>query len=136
MTTTATEALTIAEAAERTGVSAHTLRYYERIGALREPPERAPSGHRRYTERDLSWITLLTCLRATGMPIATMLRYTDLARRGTATATERKGLLKSHRAEVMERIEQLRRHLELIDHKIDSYDRIERERFGDGEYRS
>src|SRR4051812_41032793 len=88
MTHAVTEALTIAEAAERTGVSTHTLRYYERIGALRELPRRAPSGHRRYTERDVGWIVLLTCLRATGMPIATMLRYAELAREGTASAAE------------------------------------------------
>jgi DNA-binding transcriptional MerR regulator len=130
MTQAVTEALTIAEAAERTGVSTHTLRYYERIGALREPPERAPSGHRRYTERDLSWIVLLTRLRATGMPIATMLRYAELARAGTATAAERKALLLNHRAEVAARVEQLQRDLAMIDYKIEIYDDIERERIG------
>ena len=128
MTQAVTEALTIAEAAERTGVSTHTLRYYERIGALREPPERAPSGHRRYTERDLSWIELLTRLRSTGMPIATLLRYAELARKGTASAAERKALLLAHRAEVASRVEQLQHDLELIDHKISIYDDIERNR--------
>jgi DNA-binding transcriptional MerR regulator len=130
MTQAVNEALTIAEAAERSGVSTHTLRYYERIGALREPPERAPSGHRRYTERDLSWIELLTRLRSTGMPIATMLRYAELAREGNATAAERKALLLTHRAEVAARVEQLRHDLELIDYKINVYDELERERFG------
>ncbi len=130
MTQAVTEEFTIAEAAERTGVSTHTLRYYERIGALREPPERAASGHRRYTERDLSWITLLTRLRATGMPIATMLRYTDLAREGASTAAQRKELLIAHRAEVAARVEQLREDLKLIDYKIDLYEEIERARIG------
>jgi DNA-binding transcriptional MerR regulator len=130
MTQAVNEALTIAEAAERSGVSTHTLRYYERIGALREPPERAPSGHRRYTERDLSWIELLTRLRSTGMPIATMLRYAELAREGTTTATERKALLLAHRAEVAARVEQLRHDLKMIDYKITIYDELERERFG------
>jgi DNA-binding transcriptional MerR regulator len=130
MTQAVNEALTIAEAAERSGVSTHTLRYYERIGALREPPERAPSGHRRYTERDLSWIELLTRLRSTGMPIATMLRYAELAREGNATAAQRKALLLAHRAEVAARVEQLRHDLEMIDYKINAYDKIERERFG------
>jgi DNA-binding transcriptional MerR regulator len=128
MTQVVTEALTIAEAAERAGVSAHTLRYYERIGALREPPERDPSGHRRYTERDLDWIVLLTRLRATGMPIATLLRYAELARAGMATATERKALLVDHRAEVAARVERLRHDLAIIDHKIEIYDDIERRR--------
>jgi DNA-binding transcriptional MerR regulator len=130
MTQAVNDALTIAEAAERSGVSTHTLRYYERIGALREPPERAPSGHRRYTERDLNWIELLTRLRATGMPIATMLRYAELAREGTSTAAERKALLLAHRAEVAARVEQLRHDLEVIDYKINNYNKIERERIG------
>jgi DNA-binding transcriptional MerR regulator len=130
MTQAVNEALTIAEAAERSGVSTHTLRYYERIGALREPPERAPSGHRRYTERDLSWIELLTRLRSTGMPIATMLRYAELAREGTSTAAERKALLLAHRAEVAARVEQLHHDLKMIDYKITTYDELERERFG------
>jgi DNA-binding transcriptional MerR regulator len=133
MTQAVTEALTIAEAAERTGVSTHTLRYYERIGALREPPERAPSGHRRYTERDIGWIELLTCLRATGMPIAIMLRYTELAREGTETSAERKALLLTHRAEVVARMDQLGHDLALIDHKINIYDDIERRRIGGAE---
>jgi DNA-binding transcriptional MerR regulator len=128
MTQAVTDALTIAEAAERTGVSTHTLRYYERIGALREPPERASSGHRRYTERDLSWIVLLTRLRATGMPIAAILRYAELARKGVVAAADRKALLLAHRAEVAARVEQLRQDLEMIDHKIRIYDEIERER--------
>jgi DNA-binding transcriptional MerR regulator len=130
MTQAVTEPLTIAEAAERTGVSTHTLRYYERIGALREPPERAASGHRRYTERDLSWIELLTRLRATGMPIATMLRYAELARKGPETAAERKALLLAHRAEVAARVEQLHQDLDLIDYKIKVYDDLERDHFG------
>lgn len=130
MTQAVTEALTIAEAAERTGVTAHTLRYYERIGAFLKPPERAPSGHRRYTERDLSWIVLLTRLRATGMPIATLLRYAELARNGDASARERKALLLKHRAEVAARVEQLREDLAMIDYKIEIYDDIERERIG------
>ena len=130
MTQAVIEALTIAEAAERLGVSPHTLRYYERIGALREPPGRAASGHRRYTERDLDWIALLTRLRATGMPIAAMLRYAALARRGTATAGERRALLLAHRAEVAARVEQLQRDLALIDHKIEIYDDIDRRSVG------
>ncbi len=130
MTQAVTEEFTIAEAAERTGVSTHTLRYYERIGALREPPERAASGHRRYNERDLGWISLLTCLRATGMPIASLLRYAELARQGTGTASERKELLVAHRAEVTARVAELNQNLERIDYKIESYEEIERARFG------
>ena len=61
--------MTIAEAAERSGLTSHTLRYYERDGLMLFPVERSSTGHRRYTERDLTWIELVSRLRATGMPI-------------------------------------------------------------------
>lgn len=70
--------LTIAEVAERTGLTRHTLRYYERDG-LMLGVDRAGSGHRRYTEHDLCWIELITRLRATGMPIRDVRRYAELA---------------------------------------------------------
>ena len=72
--------LTIAEAAERTGLSPHTLRYYERDGLLLSGVGRSASGHRRYTEEDLGWIEMLTRLRATGMPIRDVRRYAELVR--------------------------------------------------------
>lgn len=127
MTEVLSEGLTIAEAAERTGVSVHTLRYYERIGALLRPPERAPSGHRRYTEQDLAWITLLTRLRSTGMPISTLLRYAELAREGESSAGARKALLIAHRADVAERISHLQQDLKAIDYKINLYEQLERD---------
>jgi DNA-binding transcriptional MerR regulator len=133
MTQALSEGLTIAEAAERTGVSVHTLRYYERIGALLRPPERAPSGHRRYTERDIGWITLLTRLRSTGMPISTLLRYAALAREGESSAGERKALLIAHRAEVADRITRLEHDLAAIDYKINAYEEIERNQLLNGE---
>ena len=61
--------LTIAEAAEQTGLSAHTLRYYERDGLMRTPMRRSASGHRAYDEEDLRWISLIAKLRATGMAV-------------------------------------------------------------------
>jgi DNA-binding transcriptional MerR regulator len=70
--------LTIAEAAERTGLTRDTLRYYERDG-LMLGVSRAGSGHRRYSEHDLGWIELITKLRATGMPIRDVRRYADAA---------------------------------------------------------
>jgi DNA-binding transcriptional MerR regulator len=71
--------LTISEVAGRTGLTRHTLRYYERDG-LMLGVGRAGSGHRRYSERDLGWIELITKLRATGMPIGEVRRYAELVR--------------------------------------------------------
>ena len=75
---------TIEEAAQRTGVSTHTLRYYERIGLL-APVGRASSGHRRYSDDDLGAVGFLTLLRQTGMPIRDMQRFVELTRAGDDT---------------------------------------------------
>jgi DNA-binding transcriptional MerR regulator len=111
---------TIAEVAEQTGLSAHTLRYYERAGLL-DPPERDWNGHRRYSERDVRMLRLLTRLRATGMPIAEMRRYAQLCRVGPSTFDERRELLEEHRRQVLGRIAELRDDLALIDYKIEVY---------------
>ena len=80
------------QAAEQSGFSLDTLRYYERIGLL-DGIDRAPSGHRRFRDDDLEWLGVLRCLRDTGMPIAQMRRYAELARGGQATLAERMNLL-------------------------------------------
>jgi DNA-binding transcriptional MerR regulator len=91
--------LTIQQVAQQTGLSLDTLRYYERIGLL-DPVGRAPSGHRRFTQRDLAWIDLLLRLRDTGMPRAQMVRFAELRRQGPATLTERRLLLEQHQGRV------------------------------------
>jgi DNA-binding transcriptional MerR regulator len=113
-------ALSIAEAAEASGLSAHTLRYYERTGLL-EPVSRDGSGHRRYQEADLERITFLTRLRATGMPIRDVRRYAELMSAGEATNEERLALLEAHRDAVLAGIEATARNLELIEWKINVY---------------
>jgi DNA-binding transcriptional MerR regulator len=118
-------ALTISDAAERSGLSAHTLRYWERAGLL-QPVARNGSGHRRYAEDDLERIKFLTKLRATGMPIRQVRRYAELISGGEGTNEERLALLEAHREAVQARLEETAGHLELIDWKIDLY----RERLG------
>jgi DNA-binding transcriptional MerR regulator len=112
--------LTISDAARIAGVTAHTLRYYERAGLL-DPVDRAGSGHRRYAEEDLARIQFLTKLRSTGMPIRTVRQYADLMRRGDGTHQARMALLEAHRDAVREHLEETARNLELIDRKIDFY---------------
>ena len=111
---------TIEEAARRTGVSSHTLRYYERIGLL-APVGRASSGHRRYSDDDLGAVAFLTLLRQTGMPIRDMLRFVQLTRAGDGTIGNRVDLLEAHRDALAERLDLLRRHFEAIEHKIKIY---------------
>jgi DNA-binding transcriptional MerR regulator len=113
--------LSIAEAARRTGVSAHTLRYYERAGLVVTTVDRTSGGRRRYREQDLNWITVCTKLRATGMPIKSIRRYAQLVSAGRGNEQERLALLEAHRAEVLAKLAELRENLKLIDHKIDVY---------------
>jgi DNA-binding transcriptional MerR regulator len=112
--------LTISDAARASGVSAHTLRYYERAGLL-DPVDRAASGHRRYAEEDLVRIQFLTKLRSTGMPIRQIRAYAELMRRGDETHEARLALLEEHREAVRARLADTARNLDLIDHKIDFY---------------
>ncbi|TYB67735.1 MerR family transcriptional regulator [Nonomuraea sp. PA05] len=114
--------MTIQEAAQRSGLSAHTLRYYERIGLIHSVG-RNSSGHRDYAEEDLRWLEFLTRLRTTGMPIADMCRYAELRRMGPETAGERRRMLELHRDRVSSRIAQLSQDLEVLDYKIDNYRR-------------
>lgn len=115
-----TTGLSIADAAEVSGVSAHTLRYYERAGLIGDV-DRAASGHRRYTEADLAWIHVLQCLRATGMPIRDIRRYAELVRSSDDNLEARLALLQQHRAAVRAQLEEVQGHLTFIDRKIDTY---------------
>jgi len=112
---------TIGEAAEKCGLSQHTLRWYERIGLLADI-ERGGDGRRRFSDADLDWLSLLTRLRATGMPVRDMQRYAELVRAGVGHA-ERLELLKRHRGEVRRALARQRETLKLLDAKISSYER-------------
>jgi DNA-binding transcriptional MerR regulator len=113
--------LSIAEAARRTGVSVHTLRYYERAGLVVTPVDRTAGGQRRYHKLDLDWIKICTKLRATGMPIKTIRRYAELVSAGPGNEQDRLALLESHRAEVTAKLAELEDNLKLIDRKINVY---------------
>jgi DNA-binding transcriptional MerR regulator len=109
----------IGEAAEKCGLSPHTLRWYERIGLL-AAIERGGDGRRRFSDADLDWLSLLTKLRATGMPVRDMQRYAELVRSGAGQA-ERIELLKRHREEVRRAMAAQRECLQLLDAKISYY---------------
>lgn len=113
--------LSIAAAARATGVSAHTLRYYERVGLMLDRVTRGSSAHRRYTDVELRWIGTLTALRRTGMPIRQIAEYAALVRAGAGNEAERLELLAGHRQRVADRLAEVSRHLEAIDTKIASY---------------
>jgi DNA-binding transcriptional MerR regulator len=116
--------ITIAEAAERSGLSAHTLRYYERIGLI-HPVGRGQNGHRRYGRGDIEWLEFLIKLRTTDMPIRQMVEYAELVREGPQTASRRRAMLETHRDALRERIAELEETAGVIDHKIETYTEME-----------
>ena len=116
--------LTIQEVAEHTGLSAHTLRYYERIGLI-HPIDRAPSGHRRYSPNDIGWIEFLKKLRSTGMPVREMKQYAELMWQGDETMGERRTLLETHRRRMQAQIDELNDALDCVEWKIDHYREFE-----------
>ncbi|HEY9374521.1 MerR family transcriptional regulator [Streptomyces sp.] len=111
---------TISEVAALTGLSAHTLRWYERIG-LMPHVDRSHTGQRRFTARDLEWLAFVGKLRLTGMPVADMVRYAELVRAGGHTHAERRALLESTRIDVLNRIAELQDTLAVLDFKISHY---------------
>ena len=119
---TAETTFTIAETAERTGLTTHTLRYYERDGLMLAGVGRSASGHRRYTDQDLRWIELVGRLRGTGMPIRDIRRYAELVRDGDGNEAERLALLRDHRHRVLAQLAEVTEHLGAIDHKIGIYE--------------
>jgi DNA-binding transcriptional MerR regulator len=115
----------ISQAAEKCGLSQHTLRWYERIGLV-GPVARSSDGRRVYSDADLDWLNVVTKLRETGMPVSDMQRYAELARSGGGE-TERLELLKRHREAVRRALAAQRDCLKLLNSKIETYTRRARE---------
>jgi DNA-binding transcriptional MerR regulator len=110
----------ISELVGRSGLSAHTIRYYERIGLL-PYAARDRSSHRDYDASILNWIEFLGRLKTTGMPIRQMLRYAELRQQGSGTEADRRELLEKHRERVRAQLDELRACLLVLDAKIDGY---------------
>lgn len=117
---------TIQQVAQQTGLSIDTLRYYERIGLL-EHVGRTGSGHRRYTQSDITWIELLIKLRYTSMPLAQMVRFAELRRQGNATLTERRIMLEQHQQVLEQHMQELERNMVALQNKIASLKKREAE---------
>lgn len=116
--------LTITEVSKRTGLTAYTLRYYERIGLI-APIARAGGGQRRYAASDMDWLEFLIRLRATDMPIHRMQAFARLRSEGNRTAGERRHMLDQHLTEVMAQIQALQQSAQVLQDKIVFYRQIE-----------
>jgi DNA-binding transcriptional MerR regulator len=122
--TTGPAEYTIGEVAERTGISTHTLRFYEREGIFATEVRRRAGGQRVFTDHDLDWLTVCQVLRGSGMPISQMRRYAELVRAGSGTEQERLELMREHRTRVQDQLAELDRSLDLISHKVRIYEDI------------
>lgn len=116
-----TNTYTVQEAAIQTGLSEHTLRYYERVNLIPHVQRDDSSKHRRYTAENLRGIEFLKRMRATGMPIGEMQRYVALYQQGDDTVEERLAMLEAHQQRVREQIAELQSHLAVIEFKIENY---------------
>jgi DNA-binding transcriptional MerR regulator len=111
---------TIQEVCEKTGLSAHTLRYYEKEGLLTDI-QRSQGGFRQYSDENLERLGLICCLKNTGMPLHEIARFLQLSRQGDSTLEERVQLLKSHRAKIIERMDEMQQYLNKITWKVNFF---------------
>ena len=116
---------TVQQVSEITGLSEHTLRYYEKIKLISPVNRQTSSKHRRYTNEDIAKIETLACLRAVGMPIEQMRNYFELAKNGKDAAAELKAVLETQRLVLQERMLQMQKNLDYVDYKITFWSEIE-----------
>ncbi|WP_037686506.1 MerR family transcriptional regulator [Streptomyces durhamensis] len=114
--------LSIGEVAERSGLSVHALRFYEREGLFANPVRRLSNGRRIYHEEDLEWLAICTKLRSSGMPLAMIRQYIELVRQGPGNEHERLELLRRHESHVEGRIRELQESLAVMRYKVRIYE--------------
>ena len=110
----------IQEVSQKTGLTAHTLRYYEKEGLL-NGVERSQGGFRQYTDEDLERLGLICCLKNTGMSIQEIARFVRLTHEGDHTLEERVELLRAHRELVLERMAEMQKHLDKVTWKLNFF---------------
>ena len=116
--------MTIGEVADKTGLSVHALRFYEREGLLFNPVRRDAGGRRMYDDDTLEWLEVCIILRASGMPVEDVRRYTELVRAGQGNEPERLDLLRRHEQRVLEQKATLDKCLDIITYKVGVYEDI------------
>ena len=111
---------TIGQAAERAGLSADTLRYYDKQGLL-PFVARAENGYRVFTEEDFAWLDTIACLKGTGMELKDIRTFIRWCMQGDSTLQNRLDLILARKREVESQISQLRGYLNKLEQKIDHY---------------
>ena len=116
---------TIGEAAQYLGMAPSALRYYEKEGLL-PFVKRSKGGKRVFTEEDFAWLTVISCLKRTGLPIKQICEFVELTKKGDATISERKRLFYKQREEVERQIAELEANREILDYKCLYYEMAEK----------
>ena len=111
---------TIQDVSKKTGLSAHTLRYYEKEGLI-TGVERSQGGFRQYTDGHLEALGLICCLKNTGMSLQEIARFIQLTREGDHTLKERVALLKTHRDSVIQRMAEMQKYLDKVTWKLNFF---------------
>lgn len=113
----------IQEVSEKYALSADTLRYYERVGLI-PPVTRTLSGIRNYSELDIRRVEFIKCMRSAGLPIEVLIDYMELVQEGDATIGARKDILKEQREQLIARMSEMKKTLDILNHKIQVYESV------------
>ena len=112
----------IAEVSEKYGLSVDTLRYYERVGLI-PTVNRTDSGIRDYNELDLRRVDFIKCMRGAGLPVEVLIEYVALVQQGDKTIEARKEILKEQRGQLVSRMKEMQKTLDILEHKIEVYEK-------------
>lgn len=114
--------MTIAEVSRAYGLTADTLRYYERVGLLPHV-HRNQSGIRDYTEQDCGWVEFIKCMRGAGIQVEALIEYVELFQQGASTQEARKQILIEQREQLFARMQEMQQTLDRLDRKIEHYEK-------------
>lgn len=112
----------ISEVSEKYDLTADTLRYYERVGLL-PSVNRNASGIRDYDEKDIEWVGFIKCMRNAGLTIETLTEYVGLVQQGDQTIESRKELLKKQREQLLQKMVEMHKTLDLLNYKIELFEK-------------
>ncbi|TBL77496.1 MerR family transcriptional regulator [Paenibacillus thalictri] len=112
------------QVSEKTGLSIHTLRYYEKIGLI-NGIERDENGYRLYSESDVAWFHIIKYYREMGMPINEMQQFRIKPEQGSSLTTARRQFMEQYRNKVIDQMKKLEETLVKIDYKIDLFKQLE-----------
>lgn len=115
--------MTIGEVGDLTGLSTHTLRFYEKEGLFVAPVRRDSAGRRVFTRFEVEWLRVCAKLRSSGMPLPEIHRYAQLVSAGAGNEDERMAILTRHEARVEQQVADLQEALAVIQHKVEIYNR-------------